>query len=215
MGKTEVKMFQYRLRNLVCGLCGDLNDEKTGDVMSAQKCMMSSPRLAAYSYMVEGQCSGIPDSDKAKYEREAAKCVQKQLVPSDVSDIFHIQNSRSGQREEEHMQHIDQEHAGKICISKEQVKMCNQDGQPTAIFPREIAFFCVNRDEEGRRLQRLPSGETGFLGLVVIPQSSPAPCTNRGTAREEESCSPRYMTCVTLEISKEIQKYRGILNELF
>merc|ERR1712240_317244 len=64
---AEVKAFQGRLRNMACGLCGDLNDEKTADVVSAQQCVMSSPRLAAYSYMVEdGQCAGIPAQELAQ-----------------------------------------------------------------------------------------------------------------------------------------------------
>merc|ERR1712112_583997 len=50
---TQVVTFQQRLRNLACGLCGDLNDEKTADVRSAKQCVMSSPKLAAYSFMVE------------------------------------------------------------------------------------------------------------------------------------------------------------------
>merc|ERR1719481_2501575 len=52
----EVRTFQHSLRNQVCGLCGDLNDEKTADM-----CIMSSPQLAAYSYMVQDKtCKGIP-----------------------------------------------------------------------------------------------------------------------------------------------------------
>merc|ERR1712180_7524 len=54
---VEVKTFQWALRNLACGLCGDVNDEKTADLKSAGKCVMSQPKLAALSYMVEdGQC---------------------------------------------------------------------------------------------------------------------------------------------------------------
>ena len=50
---VEVTTYQHALRNIACGLCGDLNDEATGDVKSAEECVMSSPGLAAYSYMVE------------------------------------------------------------------------------------------------------------------------------------------------------------------
>merc|ERR1712112_30877 len=37
---VEVKTFQWALRNLACGLCGDMNDEKTADLKSAGKCVM-------------------------------------------------------------------------------------------------------------------------------------------------------------------------------
>merc|ERR1712226_1349004 len=86
---AEVKTIQGRLRNMACGLCGDLNDEQTADVPSAQQCVMSSPRLAAYSYMVaDSQCAGIPARDKAAYQEESQKCVRKAIVPSKVYAMF-------------------------------------------------------------------------------------------------------------------------------
>merc|ERR1712029_437182 len=72
---VEVKTFQWALRNLACGLCGDMNDEKTADLKSAGKCVMSQPKLAALSYMVEdGQCEGIPAQLKPVYQKEASEC---------------------------------------------------------------------------------------------------------------------------------------------
>merc|ERR1719228_460969 len=72
---VEVKTFQWALRNLACGLCGDMNDEKTADLKSAGKCVMSQPKLAALSYMVEdGQCEGIPAKLKPVYQKEASEC---------------------------------------------------------------------------------------------------------------------------------------------
>merc|ERR1719290_681109 len=38
---VEVKTFQWALRNLACGLCGDMNDEKTADLKSAGNCIMT------------------------------------------------------------------------------------------------------------------------------------------------------------------------------
>merc|ERR1712200_292363 len=40
---VEVQSYQHLLRNKACGLCGDLNDEKVGDVKSPGSCIMSSP----------------------------------------------------------------------------------------------------------------------------------------------------------------------------
>merc|ERR1712240_48790 len=86
---AEVKAFQWRLRNLACGLCGDLNDEKAADVVSAHQCVMSSPRLAAYSYMVaDSQCAAIPAQDKAVFQEESQQCVRKVVLPTKVSDMF-------------------------------------------------------------------------------------------------------------------------------
>merc|ERR1711935_344945 len=49
------------LRSRSCGLCGDLNGENTADLKTPERCIMSRPRLAAYSYMIqEASCAGIP-----------------------------------------------------------------------------------------------------------------------------------------------------------
>merc|ERR1719239_1732524 len=68
---VEVKTFQWALRNLACGLCGDMNDEKTADLKSAGNCIMTQPKLAAFSYMVQdGQCAGITAEFKPLFQKE-------------------------------------------------------------------------------------------------------------------------------------------------
>merc|ERR1712240_785407 len=156
---AEVKAFQGRLRNLACGLCGDLNDEKAADVVSAQQCVMSSPRLAAYSYMVaDSQCAGIP---------------------AKVSDMF-TNRQLSVKKVEAPLRHIDMEHGQKICISVKQVPMCPTVSQPAEIVPMEMPFFCVAKTQEGRALQELAqSGEKiteamrfpiAFSSTVQVPK---------------------------------------------
>merc|ERR1711962_1155023 len=41
--RMEVKSLQNILRNRVTGLCGNMNGEKTADLMSSQRCLMSKP----------------------------------------------------------------------------------------------------------------------------------------------------------------------------
>jgi len=177
---AEVKAFQWRLRNLACGLCGDLNDEKTVDVVSAQQCVMSSPRLAAYSYMVaDSQCAGIPAQDKAVYQEETQQCVRKVVIPTKVSDMF-TNRQLSVKKVEAPLRHIDMEHGQKICISVKQVPMCPTVSQPAEIVPMEMPFFCVARTQEGRALQELAqSGEKitealrfpiAFSSTVQVPR---------------------------------------------
>merc|ERR1719334_1786442 len=156
---AEVKAFHGRLRNLACGLCGDLNDEKTACVKSGQQCVMSSPRLAAYSYMVEdGQCAGLP---------------------AQVLDMFRTRqlSVKMGQTP---MKPLDMEHGQKICISMKQVQMCPSTVTPAQIESIEMPFFCVARDQEGRSLQKLAqSGEKiieaprfpiAFTSIVQVPR---------------------------------------------
>merc|ERR1712240_928381 len=159
---AEVKAFHGRLRNLACGLCGDLNDEKTACVKSGQQCVMSSPRLAAYSYMVED-----------------GQCVRKEVLPSQVLDMFRNRqlSVKMGQTP---MKHLDMEHGQKICISMKQVQMCPSTVTPAQIESIEMPFFCVARDQEGRSLQKLAqSGEKiieaprfpiAFTSIVQVPR---------------------------------------------
>ena len=43
---------------------------------------MSKPRFAAYSYMIQNSCQGIPSQDLAKYEQEMATCVKQETIPT-------------------------------------------------------------------------------------------------------------------------------------
>merc|ERR1711926_50715 len=71
------------LRARSVGLCGDLNAEVTADLKTPQRCIMSQPRLAAYSYMIqEPTCQRIPSQDLAKYEEEKTKCVKQEIIPT-------------------------------------------------------------------------------------------------------------------------------------
>jgi len=89
---VEVRTFQHVLRNRACGLCGDLNDEQTNDVKSAGQCIMSSPALAAYSYMlVDEQCDGIPTDKQRLYNKEVSTCQKKTVIPTKVTTIFEKQ----------------------------------------------------------------------------------------------------------------------------
>jgi len=152
---TQIITLQQKLRDLACGLCGDLNDEKIADVRSAKQCVMSSPKLAAYSYMVQDRkCSGIPSADKERYQRESEHCVRKEVIPSKVYDIFTTVH-QSIKRMQTTLQNVVELRGQEVCISKRQVKVCGAESKPKDIVPREMPFFCVAADSEGRTLQRI------------------------------------------------------------
>merc|ERR1711973_955725 len=70
------------LRARACGLCGDLNAETTADLKTPERCIMSHPRFAAYSYMIQDSCQGIPSQDLAKYQQEMATCIKQETIPT-------------------------------------------------------------------------------------------------------------------------------------
>merc|ERR1712168_1767181 len=70
------------MRSRSAGLCGDLNAETTADLKTPERCIMSQPRFAAYSYMIQESCQGIPSQDLAKYQQEKTKCVKQEIIPT-------------------------------------------------------------------------------------------------------------------------------------
>lgn len=127
----EVKTYQHLFRNKACGLCGDLNDEKTADIKSAGECIMSSPKLSAYSYMIEEQCGGIPSEYKQQYLEETQKCLKKTTVPTEVSKIFNHKLSF-------YRKHLSEERNNKICISKEKVNLCSSSLTPNEVIIKKV-----------------------------------------------------------------------------
>merc|ERR1719234_2825642 len=144
----EVNTYQHLFRNKACGLCGDLNDEKTADIKSAGECIMSSPKLSAYSYMIEDQCEGIPSEYEQQYLEETQKCLRKTTVPTEVSKIFNHKLSF-------YRKHLSEERNNKICISKEKVNICRSSLTPDEVVINKVYFFCVSKDSQGLKYQRM------------------------------------------------------------
>ena len=144
----EVNTFQHLFRNKACGLCGDLNDEKTADMKSAGECIMSSPKLSAYSYMIQQQCEGIPSEHKQQYLEESEKCIRKTTVPTEVSKIFNQKQSFYGK-------HLSEERNNQICFSKEKVNICTSSSLPKEVINKKVHYFCVSKDSQGLKYQRM------------------------------------------------------------
>merc|ERR1719153_1388469 len=142
-----------------------MNDEKTADLKSAGNCIMTQPKLAAFSYMVQdGQCAGIPAEEKPLFQKEAAQCTKMEVTPAKVMD-----------------KHVVIEMDQRICFSKEQIKVCGIKGTPTGTMQRkEIEFFCVPKDREGmimrqmaergEKIERVNRFPTEFPGVVYEPE---------------------------------------------
>merc|ERR1711863_230703 len=67
------------LKNKLCGLCGDNNNKKIGDVPSPRQCLLSKPKLEVASYRVSlpsNQCSPLPGHLRAELERETERCLK-------------------------------------------------------------------------------------------------------------------------------------------
>merc|ERR1739846_134021 len=73
------------LKNKLCGLCGDNNNNKIADVPSPGKCLMSKPKLELASYRVSlpsKPCSPLPSHLREELERESERCIKFSSKPT-------------------------------------------------------------------------------------------------------------------------------------
>merc|ERR1712002_1337253 len=179
---TTIKLYEdgvYEIFSAKYGLWVRADGQAT-EVRSAQKCVMSSAKLAAYSYMVEdSQCAGIPAQDKPLYREESSRCIRKQVEPTKVYSVF-MNRQHIIKRSESPLKHVVMEEGQRICISKRQVKVCPSSSSPAEIVGEELPFFCKAKDQVAYELKALAeSGERiveaerypiSFTSTVHVPR---------------------------------------------
>jgi len=173
--RMEVKTYQHILRNKVTGLCGDLNGEKTADVVSGKRCIMSEPKLSAMTFMVEdGTCRGVSQKEQSILREEESRCVRKQVVPTKISEIFRAQVASRAQPE---LRHIVEVVKAQTCFSKQQIRVCT-GAYPKNLVAEQVEFVCKSgplakvierRAEAGEQVEELAYEPTAFTQTVYQP----------------------------------------------
>jgi len=153
----------YMLRSRACGLCGDLNGENTADLKTPQQCVMSRPKYAAYSYMIEESCQGIPSQDRPEYQREKSECIKKEYIPTPLRELTRVVASQATQVTKPMLlQHLvfKQPKSGLTCLSVQRLRVCSkvnknesQEPRPVKVQPRRVQYVCY--DSNTRLAQQL------------------------------------------------------------
>merc|ERR1712137_1183019 len=174
--RIQVDSYQHIFRNKATGLCGDLNGEQTADVKSSRRCMMSTPKLSALSFMIEdGKCKGVPQQEKSELQREEERCVKKEEIPTKVSSIFRSQIDSNRQPE---LRHLTEEIKGETCFSKDLVRVCSRT-YPKEIRAKRVEFTCVSgpkveslkrRVQAGELVEQLKKSTTSLVKIVYEPK---------------------------------------------
>jgi hypothetical protein len=174
--RMEVKSYQHSLRNRVTGLCGDMNGETTADLKSSKRCIMTAPKLSAFSFMLEdGKCRGIPEQMKTELKRQEQRCVRKEETPTKVSETF--RRSLESKRQPE-LRHLVEETRGKTCFSKELVRVCSTRF-PSEVVARQARFACKagpqvdvlkRRIMAGDQIEELEKLPTQYIQTVYEPK---------------------------------------------
>ena len=178
-GETvEVQSYQHLLRNKACGLCGDLNDEKVGDLKSPGSCIMSSPALAAQTYMVTDQTCQAPsaeDQERISQETEQ-QCLRKETFPTKVSQIY-------SQHQPLHSKHLVEHKHNKICFSTQQVKVCPSNSSPQKIKQKKVSYYCLPKDSQSKMMQKMAE-----QGEFILQQLEKYPISYSKTVSQPEQC---------------------------
>jgi len=161
------------LKSRTVGLCGDMNGERSADLMTPSMCVLR-PRLAALSFMLNKsgseagfeRCTGLPVALKDEFIRESTQCPRKVIIPTQVSRVYeHISvlNIPTG------MRHIVDKQSHQLCVSKQMVKSCLT--KPLSIKQKSVEFACIPQPSvKARSLEkRALSGESLFQEVSQLP----------------------------------------------
>lgn len=192
--KIELVAPQMLSKNRACGLCGDNNGEYNTDLKTPQQCIMSQPRFAAYSYILNsgsGQQCQIPAEDQQQYQREIQECVQKIYQKTPVAQLARQQYStlqqgpgslaRNGQA------HLVEQTPNQICLSKQPLQTCLPGTQPKQSVPVDVQMVCLPRNSDVAQVMARRAEEGDIIGEL---QSMGASLTQR--VNVPVKCSGRF-----------------------
>merc|ERR1712203_418499 len=112
-------------RDRVTGLCGDLNGEWLADLKTPKQCILPVPKLTAMTFMLEEQCSGMPQ-EKSELQKFEDKCIRKEEIPTRVTKVFQSHVILKMKSSETELRHTFVEMGEKICFSKELIRECSK-----------------------------------------------------------------------------------------
>merc|ERR1712223_2357854 len=147
------------LKNKLCGLCGDNNNKKIGDVPSPRQCLLSKPKLEVASYRVSlpsKQCSPLPGHLRAELERETARCIRFSHKPtSGISSAYRQSESlySSGECMKFHHEIVDKYTRNELCFSMIPILECGSSCHPSGVREKRVSFTCMSKSD--RRTQHI------------------------------------------------------------
>ena len=135
------------LKNKLCGLCGDSNNKKVGDVPSPRQCLLSSPKLEMASYRVSlpsKQCRPLPSHLRAELERETERCVKLSGMPtggpSSSMSISSDSLSGSGGCMKHHHEMTYVKDSDELCFSQIPLLSCESSCHAVGMRDKRIRF---------------------------------------------------------------------------
>lgn len=166
------------LKNKLCGLCGDNNQEKNADIAGPQKCIYSKPELKVASYRIPSDsCPPLPTPVKQELRKETEQCSKYQIRPSKVASGYKINTGKCTI-----LRHIIMQQQSKICISKVPVTQCGPSckSMSSDLVEKTVPFVClppgrladnyIRKVHQGKPVEELKSMETAFESKMNQPR---------------------------------------------
>jgi len=168
------------MKNKLCGLCGDNNNNKLGDVPSPRKCLLSSPKLELASYRVSlpsKSCSPLPSQVKEELERENERCVKIFGKPtggmSSYIPTISGSESLSGSECMKHYHEVIDKHSrNEYCFSRIPLVECGDICHPAGMREKRVSFACMSKSDRRTMhiLEKIRAGKV-VPELMNLPES--------------------------------------------
>merc|ERR1712117_771937 len=168
------------LKNKLCGLCGDNNNNKLADVPSPRKCLLSTPELELASYRVSlpsKSCSPLPTQVKEELERENERCVKIFGKPtggmSSYIPTISGSESLSGSECMKHYHEVIDKHSrNEYCFSRIPLVECGDICHPAGMREKRVSFTCMSKSDRRTMhiLEKIRAGKV-VPELMNLPES--------------------------------------------
>merc|ERR1712117_840147 len=139
------------MKNKLCGLCGDNNNNKLADVPSPRKCLLSTPELELASYRVSlpsNTCSPLPSHLKEQLERESERCVKIFGKPtggmsSSLSILSGSESLSGGECMKHYHDVIDKHSRDEYCFSRIPLLECGGKCHSVGMREKHVSYTCM------------------------------------------------------------------------
>merc|ERR1719232_1624147 len=143
------------LKNKLCGLCGDNNNNKLADVPSPRKCLLSTPELELASYRVSlpsNTCSPLPSRLKEQLERESERCVRFYGKPtggmsSSLSILSGSESLSGGECMKHYHDVIDKHSRDEYCFSRIPLLECGRKCHSVGMREKHVSYTCMPKSD--------------------------------------------------------------------
>jgi len=139
-GKDLIVEDKHLVTSPTCGLCGDNNEDKLGDLKSASQCVHRSIQSMAQTYRIQdSECvDNISLRDESILQEEKSLCAPSNLIQPQITSPKHLKNLQPV------MKHLFIYHQDSICISKHMIPQCPHQLLAVQDRKQTLEFVCVH-----------------------------------------------------------------------